>query len=129
MKVNDNKSFFVDFYSTSVHEDSEVIKEITDIICRTGTVENRKDVGVFWWNEFQTMFTNSYSKGFETQNELERKSLEHTLEMFHASENADELSNLMFAHWIKPPIFEGTKEFFERSPISIYIVSNIGARI
>lgn len=71
MKVNDNKSFFVDFYSTSVHEDSEVIKEITDIICRTGTVENRKDVGVFWWNEFQTMFTNSYSKGFETQNELE----------------------------------------------------------
>ena len=97
MKVNDNKSFFVDFYSTSVHEDSEVIKEITDIICRTGTVENRKDVGVFWWNEFQTMFTNSYSKGFETQNELERKSLEHTLEMFHASENADELSNLMFA--------------------------------
>jgi HAD-superfamily hydrolase, subfamily IA, variant 1 len=125
MKVNDNKSFFVDFYSTSVHEDSEVIKEITDIICRTGTVENRKDVGVFWWNEFQTMFTNSYSKGFETQNELERKSLEHTLEMFHASENADELSNLMFAHWIKPPIFEGTKEFFERSPISIYIVSNI----
>lgn len=52
MKVNDNKSFFVDFYSTSVHEDSEVIKEITDIICRTGTVENRKDVGVFWWNEF-----------------------------------------------------------------------------
>lgn len=119
------KAFFADFYGTLVHEDGEVIKEITDIICRTGKVENRKDVGAFWWNDFQTMFTNSYGKGFETQRELERKSLEHTLEMFHSSENADELSNLMFAHWVKPPIFEDTKEFFERSPIPIYIVSNI----
>ena len=119
------KAFFVDFYGTLVHEDGEVIKEIPDIICCTGKVENRKDVGVFWWNDFQTMFTNSYGKGFEIQRKLERKSLEHTLEMFHSSGNADELSNLMFAHWVKPPIFEDTKEFFERSPIPIYIVSNI----
>ncbi len=119
------KAFFVDFYGTLVHEDGEVIKEITDIICRTGKVENRKEVGAFWWNDFQTMLSNSYDEGFETQRELERKSLVHTLEKFHSSENADELSNLMFAHWVKPPIFEDTKEFFKKSPIPIYIVSNI----
>ena len=27
--------------------------------------------------------------------------------------------------WVKPPIFEDSKEFFEKSPIPIYIVSNI----
>ena len=28
------KAFFVDFYGTLVHEDGEVIKKITDIICK-----------------------------------------------------------------------------------------------
>ena len=31
----------------------------------------------------------------------------------------------MFAHWVKPPIFEDSKEFFERSQVPLYIVSNI----
>ena len=30
-----------------------------------------------------------------------------------------------FAHWVKPPIFEDSKEFFEKSTLPIYIVSNI----
>ena len=31
----------------------------------------------------------------------------------------------MFAHWVKPPIFDESKEFFERCPVPVYIVSNI----
>ena len=31
----------------------------------------------------------------------------------------------MFAHWVKPPIFEESKHFFEVCPVPIYIVSNI----
>ena len=119
------KAFFVDFYGTLVHEDGEVIKKITDIICNTGKVENRKDIATFWWSDFQTMFTNSFGDDFETQRELERKSLVHTLEKFQSPQNADELSNLMFSHWVQPPIFEDTKEFFRKSPVPIYVVSNI----
>lgn len=40
-------------------------------------------------------------------------------------EGAEALSNLMFDHWVKPPIFEESKQFFEASPVPIYIVSNI----
>lgn len=41
------KAFFVDFYGTLVHEDGAVIKQITDIICATGKVENRKDARAY----------------------------------------------------------------------------------
>lgn len=119
------KAFFVDFYGTIVHEDGEVIKKITKIICDTGKVDNPKDVDSFWWLDFQNMFLNSYGDSFETQRALESKSLEHTLERFSSDADASELSNMMFAHWIKPPIFEDSKEFFEKSPVPIYIVSNI----
>ena len=119
------KAFFADFYGTIVHEDGEVIKKITKIICETGKVENPSDIGYFWWNDFQTMYMNSYGDTFETQRALEEKSLEHTLKEFKSNADASELSAMMFAHWIKPPVFEDSKAFFEKSELPIYIVSNI----
>ena len=119
------KAFFVDFYGTIVHEDGEVIKKITKIICNMGKVENPSEVDSFWWKDFQTMFMNSYGDTFETQRALEEKSLEHTLEQFESSADAKELSEMMFAHWVNPPIFEDSKEFFEKSPLPVYVVSNI----
>jgi len=71
------------------------------------------------------MFMNSYGDSFETQRMLEEKSLVHTLVQFNSNANAKELSEMMFAHWVKPPIFEDSKEFFEKSNLPIYIVSNI----
>lgn len=119
------KAFFVDFYGTIVHEDGEVIKKITKIICDTGKVDDPSDVDGFWWKDFQTMFMNSHGETFETQRALEEKSLVHTLEEFSSNANAKELSEMMFAHWVKPPIFEDSHAFFEKSPLPIYVVSNI----
>ena len=53
------KAFFLDFYGTVVHEDGEVIKKITDIIYRTGKVNDKSEIGTFWWNDFQNMVNNS----------------------------------------------------------------------
>ena len=119
------KALFADFYGTIVHEDGEVIKKITDIIQKTGVVKDKSEVDSYWWKDFQTMFQNSYGDTCETQRALEEKSLEHTLAKFQSTANAKELSNLMFEHWIKPPIFEDSKEFFEKSPLPVYVESNI----
>ena len=119
------KALFVDFYGTIVHEDGEVIKKITDIIQKTGVVEDRSEIDSFWWKHFQNMFQNSYGDTFETQRALEERSLEHTLAEFQSTADVKELSNLMFEHWVKPPRCEDSKEFFEKSMLPIYIVSNI----
>ena len=119
------KAFFTDFYGTAVHEDGEVIKKITKIITETGKVDDPSGIGSFWWKDFQDMFLNSYGETFETQRALEEKSLVHTLEKFGSDADPGELSAMMFAHWVKPPIFEDSKEFFEKSMLPIYIVSNI----
>ncbi|MBO4580039.1 MAG: HAD family hydrolase [Clostridiales bacterium] len=119
------KAFFVDFYGTVVHEDGEVIKKITQIIFDTGNAEDKGEIGSFWWLDFQDMFLNSYGDTFETQRTLEERSLVHTLEKFGSDSDPKELSEMMFAHWVEPPIFEDSKEFFEKSTLPIYIVSNI----
>lgn len=119
------KAVFLDFYGTVVHEDGEVIKEITRIIMETGKVDDKSQIGAFWWNEFQTMFMDSYGSAFEKQRTLEYRSLEKTLTRFQSDASAAELSEKMFAHWVKPPIFDESKEFFETCPVPIFIVSNI----
>lgn len=119
------KAVFIDFYGTIVHEDGAVIKKVTQKISDTGIVEDKSEIGKYWWNEFQTAFLNSFGERFETQRELEYQSLIKTINHFHSSADAMELSDLLFNHWIKPPIFEESKYFFETCPVPIYIVSNI----
>lgn len=119
------KAIFIDFYGTVVHEDGEVIKQVSQEIFDTGKVNDKSEIGLYWWNEFQTAFTSAYGERFQTQRELEYQSLDKTIQYFNSSADAVVLSNLMFEHWVKPPIFEESKQFFEISPVPIYIVSNI----
>lgn len=119
------KAVFVDFYGTIVHEDGVVIQKITQEIFDTGVVEDKSKIGAYWWKEFQTAFINSFGDSFKTQRELEYQSLVKTVNHFQSSANAEKLSNLMFEHWLKPPIFEESKQFFEACPVPVYIVSNI----
>lgn len=119
------KAIFIDFYGTVVHEDGAVIKEVTEEIISTGAKAEKSEIDGFWWKEFQTMFMNAYDDKFETQRELELKSLKKTIDKFGSNADATKLSGLMFEHWMKPPIFEESKEFFGKSPVPIYVVSNI----
>lgn len=119
------QAVFIDFYGTVVHEDGEVIRKISQEIFDTGKVRDRSEIGAYWWNEFQTAFLSAYGDNFETQRELEYQSLDKTLQYFNSTADAKILSNKMFEHWIKPPIFEESKQFFEMCPVPVYIVSNI----
>lgn len=119
------KAIFIDFYGTVVHEDGAVIKKVTQEIFDTGSVDDKSEIGEYWWNEFQTAFLSSYGDNFRTQRELEYESLVKTIKHFKSSADAIKLSNMMFEHWVKPPIFEEAQQFFESSPVPIYIVSNI----
>ena len=119
------KAVFIDFYGTVVHEDGEVIKKISQEIFDTGNVRDKSEIGAYWWNEFQTGFLSAYGDNFEKQRVLEYKSLLNTIQYFESTADAMQLSNMMFDHWMKPPIFEEAKQFFETCPVPIYVVSNI----
>lgn len=119
------KAIFIDFYGTVVYEDGEVIKRIVQEIIRTGKSEDKSAIDGYWWKEFQTAFTNAHGDTFETQRKLEYQALAKTIEHFGSTADAEALSNEMFDYWMKPPVFEESKEFFEKCPVPVYVVSNI----
>ena len=119
------KAVFADFYGTVVFEDGENVSKISNRIYETGNAQSVSEIGSYWWSSFQRLFENAYGEDFRTQRELETQSLIDTIEHFGSSEDGVKLSNEMFEYWVKPPIFEESKQFFENCPVPIYIVSNI----
>lgn len=119
------KAIFADFYGTIVFEDGENVSKISNRIYETGNEQSVSEIGSYWWNRFQKLFENAYGENFRTQRELETQSLIDTIEHFGSSEDGVKLSNEMFEYWVKPPIFEESKQFFDACPVPIYIVSNI----
>ncbi len=119
------KAVFTDFYGTLVHEDDAVIKQVRQIIFETGVVQNYSDIGSYWWNEFQTMFRNAHGDSFVRQRELEYRSIQKMIDHFNSTADAAELSEMMFRHWTAPPAFPEAKDFFEKCPVPVFIVSNI----
>ena len=119
------ESIFLDFYGTVVFEDGEIVAKISQTLYETGNAESVGEIGSYWWNRFKTLFENAYGENFRTQRDLEIRSLKDTIEHFSSTEDAIKLSDEMFEYWIAPPIFEESKEFFEKCPVPIYIVSNI----
>lgn len=119
------EAIFLDFYGTVVFEDGENIQKISQVIFDNGEVNDISEIGAYWWNEFNNLFVNAYGEHFRTQRDIEYKSLAKTIEHFNSSADAVKLSDMMFEYWVKPPIFEESKQFFEKSPVPIYIVSNI----
>ena len=72
------QAVFIDFYGTVVFEDGEVIHKISQEIFETGIVENKAEIGAYWWNEFQSTFLESYGDNFKTQREIEYQLISET---------------------------------------------------
>ncbi|MDE7294632.1 MAG: HAD family hydrolase [Oscillospiraceae bacterium] len=119
------KAVFTDFYGTLVHEDGDIVKQICNEIFITGNAVDRTQIGSYWQHEFQKLTRNAFGENFMTQREIELQSLIKTTEKFQSSANAEELSEMLFTHWVRPPSFEDARDFFEHSPLPVYIVSNI----
>ena len=119
------KAVFADFYGTIVFEDGENVAKISNRIYETGNAQSVSEIGSYWWNRFQKLFENAYGENFRTQRELETQSLIDTIQHFGSSEDGIKLSNEMFEYWVKPPIFEESRQFFDSCPVPIYVVSNI----
>ncbi len=119
------KAVFIDFYGTIVYEDGEIVSKISDRIYQSGNAQSASQVGSYWWERFKILFENSYGENFRTQRDLEMQSLVDTINHFISSEDGIKLSNEMFEYWVKPPIFEESKQFLDSCLVPVYVVSNI----
>lgn len=119
------KAILIDFYGTLVYEDDNAVAKICDEISASGNgFEDKSEIPSYWWQRFNALFAGAYGDSFKSQRELLHISLELTVQHFNSTANSKNLCKLMFKHWLKPPIFDETKEFMIKAGLPICIVSN-----
>jgi 2-haloalkanoic acid dehalogenase type II len=119
------KALFLDFYGTVVRDDRTLIQYAVDEIFRTGSAGHSSEVMEYLWEQFRLNCASAYGESFQTQREIEYRSLLQTIAHFDAAADADALCQSIFDAWRKPELFDDSREFFHRVKIPVYIVSNI----
>ena len=120
------KALFIDFYGTLVYEDDNVIaKIVTQISHISPENPDPKDIAVFWWNTFRSLFENSFLDTFQLQRQLESLSIKTVLEHYNCTTKTEGIDSELFTFWGKPDIFPETKDFLTKISLPVCIVSNI----
>ena len=123
------EAVLLDFYGTLVHEDDVVVDRICTAIGRSAdSAPPPQEVRRYWSTVFAAAIEDSHGPRFRTQRDLETESLARTIQHFGAEERAEELSEALFAHWERPPIFADGLTFLAGIDLPVIVVSNIDRR-
>ena len=119
------KALLVDFFGTLVYEDGAVVRRLAETVAETGDSDDLKGIIGYWWDIFSESFHRAHGADFVPQRELEYRALCETVQHFHSAADARALSEMLFANWMRPPIFPDSTSFLDASTVPVYIVSNI----
>lgn len=120
------KAVFMDYTGTIIQEGGKEIKETIMRISQNSTLHNPEALLKEWWEVIKKYEDESYGASYLTEDEIAKKALNHFVERFQLNENLEELHRLIQGFWVNAPIFPDVREFFDRCPIPVYVISNNG---
>ncbi|HIR28691.1 MAG TPA: HAD family hydrolase [Candidatus Choladousia intestinigallinarum] len=120
------KAVFIDYSGTISQESGPDIEQVIFRCCKNSDIKDPLQLTAYWWQRLKEFETASYLETFMTEDEIVDKLLEELAKEYHLQENLSELHKLFQNFWMYAPIFEDVKEFFEKCPLPIYIVTNNG---
>ena len=120
------KAVFIDYSGTITQESGPDIEQVIFRCCKNSDIKDPLQLTAYWWQRLKEFETASYLETFITEDEIVDKLLEELAKEYHLRENLSELHKLFQNFWMYAPIFEDVKEFFEKCPLPIYIVTNNG---
>ena len=106
------KAVFIDYTGTTVKEDGEEIREVVRRVCQNSDLHDPKAVLELWWKRMKQYEENSYRENYLTEDEIVDKILRSLTVEIHLRVSA--------------PVFPDAKEFFEKCPVPVFMISNNG---
>lgn len=120
------KAVFLDYTGTIVQEYGREVKEIVTRCCQNSDAENPQQILSSWWEKMKEFEEASFGDSYLTEDEIVDRLLDIFVKEFHLKENLDELHKLFQKFWVSAPLFDDVKEFFDKCPLPVYIISNNG---
>lgn len=120
------KAIFIDYTSTIVQESGNEMKETVTRVCKNSTLRDPHTVMKEWWSTVKRFEDESYGEAYMTEDEIALKALQVFADKYELKDDLNELLELIRGFWVNAPIFPDVKEFFDKCPLPIYVISNNG---
>lgn len=122
------KAIFLDYTGTITQEGGP---DVAQMLKRCAANSNCKDMQTLlqgWWTLLREFEEQSYGENFVTEDEIVDKILARWKDEIQLDDDFEELHTLCQRFWMYAPIFDDVKDFFERCPVPIYLLTNNGAQ-
>lgn len=120
------KAVFMDYTGTIVQETGKEIQETAMIICQNSSLHDPRTLLKEWWGVIKKYEEASYGDSYLTEDEIADRALNFLVDKFQLKADLEKLHRLIQGFWVNAPIFPDVRNFFEKCPLPIYIISNNG---
>ena len=120
------KAVFIDYMGTTVDEHSAEMSEIVRRICKNSSLHDPRQVQWFILDNRRRYEADSYLDTYLTQDEIVDRLISDMEDQIGLTDEPSTLRGLIRGHWVNASVFPDACAFFERCPVPIYIITNIG---
>lgn len=120
------KAIFIDYTGTIITQSGKYVEEMVYRVCKNSDMKNPHDFVKYWWGMIKEYEASFEGTNYITEDAIVDKMLNRCVNEINLHENLEELHSLCQSFWIYAPLYDEVREFFEKCPYPIYIISNNG---
>lgn len=122
------KAIFLDYTGTITQEGGTDVAQMLKHCAANSNCKDMQTLLQGWWTLLREFEEQSYGENFVTEDEIVNKILARWKDEIQLDDDFEELHTLCQRFWMYAPIFDDVKDFFERCPVPIYLLTNNGAQ-
>ncbi len=121
---NKIRAVFIDHMGTIVAEEGKYAKEVIRRAYLGSDALSPEEMAGFWFGTMENLMKESYGDDFKTVYEISMEAFGAAKKKYHIKADLSELYRILEMSWVFADPFEDTREFFQKCPVPVYVLSN-----
>ena len=118
------KAIFMDYTGTMVQEDEPYTRELLGYFMKHSDLKDPQEILKVVWGQVKEIEAQSFGDAFIRNDERAKRILAYCRENHGLDGDEGYMLDVWRNIWIKAPLYEDVKPFFEKSELPIYVLSN-----
>ena len=118
------KAIFIDYTGTMVREDDPYSKELIGYILKNSDFKSPAELLKIVWEQIKSAEAESIGVKFIKNIEKIKKVIDYCKKNYGLKADENYIRDIWQKVWIKAPLYDDVKPFFDNSTLPIYIISN-----
>lgn len=118
------KAVFIDYTGTMVQEDEPYTRELLGYFIAHSNLKDPKEILRIVWGKVKEIESGSFGDTFEGVDKRTDRILDYCVKNCGLTGDLEHMHNIWSKIWVKAPLFDDVKPFFERTKLPIYVLSN-----